>query len=601
MNQRTDARQGFRDKARLGLLLLSLCLCGCALGEETKRVWFLAHRTVEIEPGFFRYGANEKATQRAARGLAETAWAEVASSDPNAILTVEFENGFVEGFADYLYKGGSGEPPAIPPRGFWNLPFRNQMGKAAIQQWSDGFRRGAQECKARGLRERVVVPASSLGLRDDAQNVVTDSPSTDSENTVLIDSMPMMGAPADVDAVEQPTTESIAAEDDSTDSQSTEDGGEDLPALGSGAQEETDALPSPDFDDSAPGSDLDPRPESDGSNFGSPDPASDLNTPLNFFSDPSSATPLGRRSTNASSNPLRAERVRGATLSGGTIARREVAPNDVVRSDTVPRGRPRLQAPRTVRPALAMQPSGDLQHRGRPKSPSISSPRPRMVITAPANAPFNAPANVVEQASSILPPHPQPESQPRPQPASRQELLPPAELPPINLATPIQPPQQTVESQLEEGFELPPPVPPFDGADAMPANRDPSTSDESPAIQPAFVGSGELHFAEEPQRWKPEPNRASQAPSRVVQASFVDVDRGHPSTHAKSSSGPDRAPWRVKAENEAGLRFVGEARPIENVRSATRTGQSDSSRIPLTVTQPDTGDQPSEINWKTRE
>ena len=116
---------------------------GCALTHETNRVFDLAKRTTQLEPGFYEYIRSDKVAQREARLLAQQAWAEVAANHGDA--TPDFKDGFLEGFADYLYRGGSGEPPVIPPRGYWHLRFLNHFGKATIGDWYEGFRQGAAD------------------------------------------------------------------------------------------------------------------------------------------------------------------------------------------------------------------------------------------------------------------------------------------------------------------------------------------------------------------------------------------------------------------------------------------------------------------------
>lgn len=166
MNRQDDVSP-VRCGSALLLLLGCALLCGCAVGTETRRVLALAARTTQHEPRFFEYLRSDRLAQREARLLAEQAWAEVVESVPNA--SPDYENGFMEGFADYLYRGGSGEPPAVPPRGYWNLRFLNQFGRATTKAWFDGFRHGAQDCKTRGLREMWLVPLSLVDNEADTQ------------------------------------------------------------------------------------------------------------------------------------------------------------------------------------------------------------------------------------------------------------------------------------------------------------------------------------------------------------------------------------------------------------------------------------------------
>lgn len=156
------------SKQLLLLIIGMLLLSGCSVTQETHRLFELAKRTTHVEPHFYEYIKNERIAQREARLLAEQAWGEFAVTAPNA--SRDFENGFTEGFADYLYRGGTGDPPVIPPRGYWHLRFLNHFGKSTINEWYEGFRQGAANCKARGLREMWMVPTSLILEPDPPSN-----------------------------------------------------------------------------------------------------------------------------------------------------------------------------------------------------------------------------------------------------------------------------------------------------------------------------------------------------------------------------------------------------------------------------------------------
>ncbi len=144
---------------QLGLLLFSLCTAGCSLVSETHRVFFLAKRTVDLEPKRFPYFRNAKFTRLRNRALAKQVWGEIAAESPEP-FSEHYSQGFVSGFADYLYRGGSGDAPPIPPRSYWHMGYQSPEGKQAIQDWYDGFRHGSQECQASGYRQLAVVPSS---------------------------------------------------------------------------------------------------------------------------------------------------------------------------------------------------------------------------------------------------------------------------------------------------------------------------------------------------------------------------------------------------------------------------------------------------------
>src|SRR5262249_39466700 len=74
----------------------------------------------------------------------------------------DFQQGFLCGFADYLYAGGTGNPPPLPPRGYWKSEYETPEGRQAVQDWFEGFRTGAARARASGYRELVTVPISAL-------------------------------------------------------------------------------------------------------------------------------------------------------------------------------------------------------------------------------------------------------------------------------------------------------------------------------------------------------------------------------------------------------------------------------------------------------
>jgi len=192
MNQRDNASPLRR---LIGLLLLCGSLYGCAVPYETARVFDLAKRTTHVEPRFFEYIKSDRIAQREARLLADQAWAEVMHTVP--VVTPDYQNGFTEGFADYLYRGGSGEIPLVPPRGYWKLRFLNPRGKMAIEEWYAGFKHGVQDCQTRGIREMWVVPTSfvSSGSSSESHSTSGSMPTSEAELWSASESL-MLGDPA---------------------------------------------------------------------------------------------------------------------------------------------------------------------------------------------------------------------------------------------------------------------------------------------------------------------------------------------------------------------------------------------------------------------
>jgi hypothetical protein len=91
------------------------------------------------------------------RRLARRAWDDYAAHSPSP-PSADFGEGFRTGFADYLYEGPPGQPPAVPPFPYQLRRYATVEGHAAIEQWYAGFAAGAEAAKASGLRDLIVIP-----------------------------------------------------------------------------------------------------------------------------------------------------------------------------------------------------------------------------------------------------------------------------------------------------------------------------------------------------------------------------------------------------------------------------------------------------------
>jgi hypothetical protein len=118
-------------------------------------------RTSIVEPLMYPRYVNDWIDCSRNRKLAQSAWAEFVSCVP-AAYSKDFEKGFKEGFTDYLFWGGTGAPPPVPPRCYWNAKYQNPEGHKAIDDWFAGFRKGAERARESGSRKLVVVPASAV-------------------------------------------------------------------------------------------------------------------------------------------------------------------------------------------------------------------------------------------------------------------------------------------------------------------------------------------------------------------------------------------------------------------------------------------------------
>ena len=88
------------------------------------------------------------------------AWDMVQAECPSKVYSSDYACGFKRGYADYLYAGGTGDPPPLPPRCYWWVSYETPAGYQAIQDWFHGFRHGAAVARESGQRELVVIPVN---------------------------------------------------------------------------------------------------------------------------------------------------------------------------------------------------------------------------------------------------------------------------------------------------------------------------------------------------------------------------------------------------------------------------------------------------------
>ena len=117
-------------------------------------------RTLFVEPTHFPRRLDDLEDQARNKKLAEEAWGEFQEKHDGAEYSEDFALGFKAGYADYLYAGGLGAPPPVPPRYYWRAEFETPQGHEAIQHWFEGFRAGATVAASSGYRELVTLPSS---------------------------------------------------------------------------------------------------------------------------------------------------------------------------------------------------------------------------------------------------------------------------------------------------------------------------------------------------------------------------------------------------------------------------------------------------------
>src|SRR5262249_24203989 len=114
----------------LALLLLGLSVAspGCALVEDVSRNFCVSlSRPIAENREYVR-----------AREWADEAWQRTGMMDGLGRSSGDYANGFEDGFAEYLYRGGDGEPPLLPPPHYRHLRNQSPEGYQAAQDWFAG-------------------------------------------------------------------------------------------------------------------------------------------------------------------------------------------------------------------------------------------------------------------------------------------------------------------------------------------------------------------------------------------------------------------------------------------------------------------------------
>jgi hypothetical protein len=145
MNTR-DAIRGFVMRWHLFLLVGGLApLAGCHLAETA------FHNAVN-EPTMY---LDEKHVTHECRAEGRRAVRELQRQQA---MSEDYEDGFVDGYADALERGGSPLPPAVPPTKYRRGRFLNPQGHARIHDYFAGFQHGANCATASGQRQYLTVP-----------------------------------------------------------------------------------------------------------------------------------------------------------------------------------------------------------------------------------------------------------------------------------------------------------------------------------------------------------------------------------------------------------------------------------------------------------
>jgi hypothetical protein len=126
-------------------ILVSLSSGCCSTG-------YLTLRTLVCEPSKYCFKIDRIRSKSVYHRWADEEWERAVQSGPDFPVSAAYHAGFVDGFVDYVYLGGIGEPPPIPPRQFWNVEGRSPEGKAMANDWFAGFRHGSRMGAEGGYR-----------------------------------------------------------------------------------------------------------------------------------------------------------------------------------------------------------------------------------------------------------------------------------------------------------------------------------------------------------------------------------------------------------------------------------------------------------------
>jgi hypothetical protein len=92
------------------------------------------------------------------RQQAKDYWKEVRKQYPRKAFTAEFRDGFVDGYADYLDRGGDAVVPAVPPKRYTRNDYLTPEGHERIRDYFLGFKYGLDVALATGQRPFLTVP-----------------------------------------------------------------------------------------------------------------------------------------------------------------------------------------------------------------------------------------------------------------------------------------------------------------------------------------------------------------------------------------------------------------------------------------------------------
>jgi hypothetical protein len=123
----------------------------------------------------------QRAIERDLRKDAHVAWQCVRDQHPRRAFTEEFHDGFLDGFVDYLDRGGAATPPAVPPIKYVKKKrYFTPEGHCLINDYYLGFKYGVDVAVASGKRQHLTVPVlvADGSCPPEAPPVISPGPGT---------------------------------------------------------------------------------------------------------------------------------------------------------------------------------------------------------------------------------------------------------------------------------------------------------------------------------------------------------------------------------------------------------------------------------------
>jgi hypothetical protein len=141
-----------RPVTALLLFGLSVLCSGCALIEDSCRNFCVA--------ACCPFETHQELARN--RLWAENAWAKACTTGGPRGFSEDYAQGFKDGYAEYLYRGGDGEPPLLAPKRYRHVQYQTPQGYMAVEEWFAGYRHGTAVARDTGARRWITGPTGWL-------------------------------------------------------------------------------------------------------------------------------------------------------------------------------------------------------------------------------------------------------------------------------------------------------------------------------------------------------------------------------------------------------------------------------------------------------